>query len=120
MPHRRLALPNQIPPKGPRGRGLGYDLMDLLVVAACTVTFVTVVSLGKHAEPKGPPFGAIARGLGTTPQQFQQAAERFLPRPPLGPPTEAQMRRVAEALSVSVKQLDTVMEKYRPDRLRQQ
>ena len=94
--------------------------MDLLVVAACTVTFVTVVSLGKHAEPKGPPIAAIAHELGTTPQQFQQAAERFLPRCPLGPPTEAQKKLVATTLNVSVERLDTVMEKYRPDRLRQQ
>ncbi|MGZ3341306.1 MAG: hypothetical protein ACXU9B_16085, partial [Reyranella sp.] len=62
----------------------------------------------------------IAHDLGTTPEQFQQVANRFLPHRPHGPPTDAQKRQVATTLNVSVERLDTVMERYRPDRLRQQ
>ena len=71
-------------------------------------------------EPKGPPIGLIAQDLGTTPEHFQELAEKIVPRRPSGPPpTEAQKKQLAAALDVSVEQLDTVMEKYRPDRLRQ-
>jgi len=41
-----------------------------------------------------------------------------MPRPPAGPPTDAQKVQLATALDVSVERLDTVMEKYRPDRLK--
>jgi hypothetical protein len=100
-------------------RGLGYRLTDALVIAACSLTFVAVVSPGQH-EPKGPPIGLIAKDLGTTPEHFQQVAEKIVPRRPAGPPpTEAQKRQLAAALDVSVEQLNTVMEKYRPDRLKQ-
>jgi hypothetical protein len=100
-------------------RGLGYRLTDGLVIAACSLTFIAVVSPGRH-EPKGPPIGLIAQDLGTTPEHFQQLAEKIVPRRSSGPPpTEAQKKELAAALDVSVQQLDTVMEKYRPDRLRQ-
>ena len=102
------------------GRGLGYGLTDLLVVAACSLAFVFVVTAARDPGPKGPPIDLIARDLGTTPEQFQQVADRFLPRCPDGPPTEAQKEQVATTLNISVERLDTVMEKYRPDRLRQQ
>ncbi len=93
--------------------------MDLLVIAACGLAFAAVIGPGRHLEVKGPPIVQIAHDLGTTPEAFRQAADRFLPRHPMGPPTAAQKRQVAIALDVSVEQLDTVMEKYRPDRLRQ-
>ena len=100
-------------------RGLGYRLTDVLVIAACSLTFVAVVSPGRH-EPKGPPIGLIAQDLGTTPEHFRQAAEKYRAAPPPGPPpTEAQKKQLAAALDVSVEQLDSVMEKYRPDRLKQ-
>lgn len=99
-------------------RGLGYRLTDMLVIAACSLTFVAVASPSRH-ESKGPPIGLIAQDLGTTPEAFREAADRFLPRAPMGPPTEAQKRQVAAVLDVSVEQLDLVMEKYRPDRLKQ-
>ena len=102
------------------GRGLGYGLTDLLVVAACSLAFVFVVTAARDPGPKGPPIDLIARDLGTTPEQFQKAADRFLPRAPQGPPTEAQKEQVAIALDVSVERLDRVMQKYRPDRLRSQ
>jgi hypothetical protein len=110
-------LPKQTPTKSVRRHRLGYGLMDLFVVAACGLTFVAVVGPGMHPPPKGPPIALIARDLGTTPEQFQQVADRFLPRHPHGPPTEAQKKQVATGLNVSVERLDTVMEKYRPDRL---
>ena len=100
-------------------RGLGYRLTDVLVVAACSLTFAAVVSPSRH-EPKAPPIGLIAQDLGTTPEHFQEVAEKIVPRRPAGPPpTETQKRQLAAALDVSVEQLDLVMEKYRPDRLRQ-
>jgi hypothetical protein len=115
-----LALQTDTPRKGPRPGRLRYGLIDLLVVGACGLTFAAVVGPGMHPPPKGPPIALIAQDLGTTPEQFQQVADRFLPRCPNGPPTEAQKRQVATMLNVSVERLDTVMEKYRPDRLRQQ
>jgi hypothetical protein len=99
--------------------GLGYKLADVLVIAACSLTFVAVASPSKQ-EPKGPPIGLIAQDLGTTPEHFQQIAEKIVPRrSPGAPPTEAQKKELAAALAVSVEQLDRVMEKYRPDRLKQ-
>ena len=98
-------------------RGLGYRLTDALVIAACSLTFVAIASPGRH-EPKDPPLGLIAQDLGTTPEHFQEVAEKIVPRRPSGPPpTEAQKKELAAALYVSVEQLDTVMEKYRPLRL---
>jgi hypothetical protein len=72
-----LALQKETPPTGAlRGR-LRYGLLDLFVVAACSLTFVVVMG-AKHVASKGPPIGLIAQELGTTPEQFQQAADRFL------------------------------------------
>lgn len=88
------------------------------MIGACTLVFAAIIGPGLHSEPKGPPIGLIARDLGTTPEHFQQIADRLLPRHPSAPPTEAQKVRVANALDVSVERLDTVMEKYRPDRLK--
>lgn len=100
-------------------RGLGYRLTDMLVIAACSLAFVAIISPEPY-RPKDPPFGLIAQDLGTTAEHFQQVAERIVPRDPAGtPPTEAQKKELAEALDVSVEQLDLVMEKYRPDRLKQ-
>jgi hypothetical protein len=99
-------------------RRLTYGLMDVFVIAACSLTFAAVIGAGRHGEPKRAPIELIAQDLGTTPEAFREAADRFLPRPP-GPPTEAQKKQVAAVLDVSVEQLDSVMEKYRPDRLRQ-
>ncbi len=115
-----MAAQIDAPPKAPRRGRLRYGLMDLLVVGACGLTFAAVVGPGLHPAPKGPPIALIAQDLGTTPEQFRQVADRFLPHCPNGPPTEAQKRQVATMLNVSVERLDTVMEKYRPDRLRQQ
>ena len=100
-------------------RGIGYRLTDLLVIAACSLTFVAVVNPWRQT-PNRPSIGLIAQELGTTPEHFRQVAEKIVPRRPSGPPpTEAQKKELAAALDVSVEQLDTVMEKYRPDRLRQ-
>jgi hypothetical protein len=118
MPDWRSALDQELASKHAPKRRLGYGLMDLFVVAACSLTFAVVIGAGLHGAPKGPPIGLIAQDLGTTPEHFQQIADKFLPRYPSGPPTEVQKRQVATALDVSVERLDSVMEKYRPDRLR--
>ena len=115
-----MALRQQTPTKSARGRRLAYGMMDLFVVAACGLTFAAVIGPGMHAAPKGPPIALIARDLGTTPEQFRQAADRFLPPCPHGQPTEAQKEQLATTLNISVERLDTVIEKYRPDRLHQQ
>ena len=120
-PEARLALPQkETRPTGARQGRLRYGLMDLLVVAACSLVFAAAMGPGRHIAPKGPPIAQIALELGTTPEQFQQVADRYLPRYPAGPPTETQKWQVATALNISVDRLDTVMEKYRPDRLHQQ
>jgi hypothetical protein len=100
-------------------RGLGYRLTDVLVVGACTLAFAAVINPNRH-EPKGPPIALIAQDLGTTPEAFRHAADRIgTHRQPGRPPSETQKQAFAAALDVSVEQLDMVMEKYRPDRLRQ-
>lgn len=88
------------------------------MIGACSLVFAVVVGPVLHNEPKGPPIEKIARDLGTTPERFQQIADRLLPRHPAGLPTEAQKMQFASALEISVERLDEVMEKYRPDRLR--
>jgi hypothetical protein len=99
-------------------RGVGYGLMDVLVVAACSLTFAAVIG-AVRGEPGRPPIERIAQDLGTTPEAFQRAADPLLRRHPPGPPSEAQKQQIATALDVSVERLESVMEKYRPDRLRQ-
>ena len=115
----RQALQNDISSTRARKRRLTYGLMDVFVIAACSLTFAAVIGAGRHGEPKRAPIELIAQDLGTTPEAFRQAADRFLPRPSMGPPTEAQKKQVAAVLDVSVELLDSVMEKYRPDRLKQ-
>jgi hypothetical protein len=100
-------------------RGLGYRSTDVLVVAACTLAFVAVVSPSRH-EPKGPPIALIAQDLGTTPDAIRHAADRVGAHPRPGhPPSQAEKQAFAAELDVSVEQLEAVMEKYQPDRLRQ-
>jgi len=113
------ALQHDIPSAPARKRRLSYGLMDVFVIAACSLTFAVVIGVGRQGESRHPPIELIAQDLGTTPEAFRRAAHRFLPRPPMGPPTEAQKRQVAAVLDVSVERLDSVMEKYRPDRLKQ-
>ena len=100
-------------------RRLGYGMTDMLVVAACSLAFAAVIGPGRHIEPKGPPIALIAQDLGTTPEAFRQAADRVRPpHQPPAPPSAAQKEQMATALDISVERLETVMEKYRPDRLR--
>jgi len=101
-------------PSGARNHRLGYGLMDLFVVGACTLTFALAVGASRNATGDGPPLALVARELGTTPQQLKRAADSALAPMQIGPPTEAQKMRVATMLDVSLEQLDSVMEKYRP------
>ena len=111
-------MPEEIRMKTARRRHLSYGFADLLVIAACSLTFLAIVGPVRHAEPKGPPIAQIAQDLGTTPEAFRHATQGIPHRPHDGPPSEAQKEMIAAALAVSVERLDTVMEKYRPDRLR--
>jgi hypothetical protein len=98
---------------------LSHSLMDLIVVAACCVAFAAVVAATtRHMPPKGPPVELIARDLGTTSDNLQRAINRFFPPFRHGPPTEMQRQQVADALDVPLDELDSVMESYRPRRLR--
>ena len=63
-------------------RGLGYRLTDALVIAACSLAFIAVISPGRY-EPKNPP---ITLDLGTTPEHFRQVPEKSAPRHLSGPP----------------------------------
>jgi hypothetical protein len=99
---------------------LGFDRTDLLVVIGCTLAFVLVVAAGKQGAAKHPPITLIAQDLGTTPEEFRRIVKRFIPHPRAAPPSEIQRRQIADELDVSVEQLDTVIEKHRPDRLHQQ
>lgn len=108
----------ELSPESRRRPRLRYGLMDLIVVAACCLAFAAVI-VARHGEAKTPPIAQIAQDLGTTPEAFKLAADRFVPRAQIGPPTEAQKRQMAIALDITVEQLEAVMEKYRPDRLRQ-
>jgi hypothetical protein len=64
----RPALRKEILPKPARWRGIGYGLMDLLVIAACCVVFVAVIGAAKSKDPKGPPTALITRDPGTSAQ----------------------------------------------------
>lgn len=99
-------------------RGVGYGWMDVLVVAACSLTFAAVIGVVR-GDPGRPPIELIAHDLGTTPEAFQQAADPVFRHRPPGPPSDEQKQQIASALDVSVERLESVMEKYRPDRLRQ-
>ncbi|MBL6616802.1 MAG: hypothetical protein ISP49_07630 [Reyranella sp.] len=114
----RLAPNQELPPRLRRRPRLRYGLMDLLVVATCCLAFGAVIA-ARHGEAKTPPFDQIAQDLGTTPEAVKQAADRFVPRSQIGPPTDTQKQQMAIALDITVEQLEAVMEKYRPDRLRQ-
>ena len=73
-------------------RGLGYRLTDILVIAACTLAFIAVISPGRY-QPKNPP---IPPGLGATPEHFRQVPEEIVPRHLSGPPsTKAQKEEFA-------------------------
>lgn len=95
--------------------GSGLTLMDLFVILAASVTFLTAVTAhNAHGERKGRPVDLIAHDLGVTPEQFNAAVNKVPPLPPGQLPTEAHKKQFASALNVSVEKLDMVMEKYRP------
>ncbi len=95
--------------------GSGLTTMDLFVVLAASVTFLTAVTAhNAHGERKGRPVDLAAHDLGITPEQFNAAVDKMPPPPPGQRPTEAYKKQFATALNVSVEKLDIVMEKYRP------
>ena len=90
-------------------------MMDLFVILAASASFLAAATArNTHGDRKGPPVDLIAQDLGITPEQFEAAAHKVPPPLRGQPPTEAEKKRFATALNVSVERLDTVMEKYRP------
>jgi len=101
-----------------RPRRLGW--IDLLVVAATSLTFAAIVS--QQHRPPGPPteeaVQAIATELGVTTDDFRRAVSQ-VPPPPRGVrPSDAERaerhRAFAAALSVPLSKLNAVMAKYPP------
>ena len=103
------ALQHDIPSVQARKRRLSHGLLDVFVIAACSLTFAAVIGAARHGEPNGPPIELIA----------QDSARR--PRPSARPPTAScraaagtahrgQKKQVAALLDVSVERVDSVME----------
>jgi hypothetical protein len=106
-------------------RPLRLVWIDVLVVAATSLTFCAIALSQQQRPHQGPPpetIQAMADDLGVTADQLDRAAKKALPplRPHDGVPSEADRlehrRQMAESLNVSVSRLDSVMEKYRPTR----
>jgi hypothetical protein len=105
-------------------RPLRLVWIDVLVVAATSLTFGAIALSQQQRPHKGPPpetIQAMADELGVTADQLDRAAKKALP--PLQRPDGAlssetdrleHRRHLAEILNVSVSRLDSVMEKYRP------
>ncbi len=95
--------------------------IDLLVVAATSLTFTAAVYSQQH-RPPGPPteeaVQAIADELGITADDFRRAATQVPPLPRGVHPSDAERaehhRALAAALSIPVSRLNAVMQKYGP------
>lgn len=102
-------------------RPLRLIWIDVLVVAATSLTFGAIALSQQQRPLKGPPqetIQAMADELGVTPDQFARAAKKLAPPPRGARPSDAERlenrRQLAQILNVSVSRLDSVMEKYRP------
>jgi hypothetical protein len=103
-------------------RSLRLSWIDLLVVAATSVTFAAVFySKDHHHAPMRPTEAAIqamADELGVTADEFHRAAEQVPPLPHGIRPSQEQRaehrRAFAAALSVPPDRLDAVLRKYGP------
>jgi len=101
----------------------GLDRVDLLVIAACSLTFAaTILSQGHRGPPPGPPteqaIQHMADELGVTADQLRRATE-IVPPPIRGMrPSPEQRDRArmtfAAALNVPVERLDMVMRRHHP------
>jgi hypothetical protein len=101
----------------------GLSWIDLLVVAACSLTFTAAIaSHGRHVPPPGPPteqaIQKMADELGVTADQFRRASE-IVPPPARGerPAPEQRDRarhRFAALLNIPLERLDTVMRRHHP------
>ncbi len=98
--------------------GLGW--IDLLVIAACGLTFTAAIVSHHRAEPPGPPteraIQQLADELGVTADQLRRATE-IVPPPPRGERPSPEQRdkartMFAAALNIPVAQLDTVMRRH--------
>lgn len=101
--------------------GLGW--IDLLVIAACGLTFAAaIVSHSRHSPPAGPPteqaIQEMADELGVTVDQLRRATE-IAPPPSRGERPSPEQRdkartMFAAVLNIPVEQLDMVMRRHRP------
>jgi hypothetical protein len=100
--------------------GLGW--IDLLVIAACGLTFTATFISRSHPVPPGPPtkqaVQQMADELGVTADQFRRATE-IVPPPPRGTrpsPDQRDKARYAFAavLNIPVERVDTVMRRHHP------
>lgn len=104
-------------------RLLGLSPTDLFVIAAVSLTFAAtyVAQTGPRSEAPSPATReAIARELGVTPEQLEQAA-LLVPPPPRGSrPSDAERDttryELASVLHVPVRKLDAIMQRHRPPR----
>lgn len=104
-----------------------FDLgwVDLLVIAACGLTFTAALAAhGRHAPPSGPPteqaIRKMADELGVTADQLRRAAE-IVPPPARGERPSPEQRdsarhMLAAVLNIPLDRLDTVMRRHRPPR----
>jgi len=101
----------------------GLNWIDVLVIAACGLTFTAaIVSQGHHAPPPGPPteqaIQKMADELGVTADQLHRAAE-IVPPPARGERRSPEQRdkaryAFAAVLNIPVERLDTVMRHHHP------
>lgn len=105
-----------------RFRSFGITWIDLLVIAACGLTFTAALLSHPRPAPAGPPtdreIQALADELGVTADRLRHAAE-VVPPPARGvrpSPLQRDEARLALAsvLNVPVDRLDQVMRRHRP------
>jgi hypothetical protein len=101
---------------------LGLTWVDLLVIAACGLTFTAAFVSRSHPAPSGLPteqaIQQMADELGVTAEQLRRAAE-IVPPPARGErPSPEQRDRArfafAAVLNIPVERLDTVMHRHHP------
>jgi hypothetical protein len=100
----------------------GLDWVDLLVIAACGLTFTAAIISHGHSAPPGPPteraIQQMADELGVTADQLRRATE-IVPPPARGErpsPDQRDKARTtfAAVLNIPVERLDTVMRHHGP------
>lgn len=105
-----------------RLRLLSLGWIDLLVIAACGLTFAAAFISRSHPAPPGPPteqaIQKMADELGVTADQLRRAAE-IVPPPARGTRPSPEQRdkdrhRFAAVLNIPVERLDIAMRRHHP------